>query len=69
MPKVSGLIVPNLYPKQRLHADGCVSVVLFYKCKKAGEIASPCRKFIYIWKQKNWIYEVEGEPDTYEKIY
>ena len=32
-------------------------------------ITSPCRKFIYLWKQKNWIYEVEGEPDTYEKIY
>ena len=41
MPKVSGLIVPNLYANQWLHVDGCVSVVLFYKCKKAGEFRQP----------------------------
>ena len=40
-------------------------------CEKINElgITSAARKFIYIWLQKKWIFEVEGEADTYEKIY
>ena len=33
------------------------------------ELTTTARQFIYKWKQKNWIFEVEGESDTYEKIY
>lgn len=35
---------------------------------KQGISTAP-RKFIYKWKQKKWIFEVEDEPDTFEKIY
>ena len=40
-------------------------------CEKINElgISTAARKFIYKWLQKKWIFEVEGEPDTYERIY
>lgn len=56
---------PTLYdslPKRFTRTQLCE------KIKELG-ISSAARKFIYIWLQKKWIFEVEGEPDTYEKIY
>ena len=31
-------------------------------------IKSAARKFLYKWKDNKWIMEVEGEPDTYERL-
>lgn len=32
-------------------------------------IKSEPRKFIYKWLERKWICEIEGQPDSYEKIY
>ena len=33
-------------------------------------ISTPARKFIYKWlTERKWVFEVEGQPDTFEKIY
>ncbi|MBQ7527400.1 MAG: hypothetical protein IJT11_06725 [Bacteroidaceae bacterium] len=33
------------------------------------ELGTPARQFLFQWLKRKWIYEVEGQPDTYEKIY
>ena len=40
-------------------------------CEKIVElgISTAPRKFIYKWTQKKWVFEIEGQSDTFEKIY
>ena len=33
------------------------------------ELGTPARQFLFQWLRRKWIFEVEGENDTYEKIY
>ena len=33
------------------------------------ELGTPARQFLFQWLKRKWIFEVEDQPDTYEKIY